>query len=60
LQSLVENCRFREKKEVEHSIVKFINNNMVGNEKDGPKLRLINNSVYRFGFDDGLAIQFDD
>jgi hypothetical protein len=33
---------------------------MSSERKEYPKLRLINNSHYRFGYDIGLAVIFDD
>lgn len=47
------------KDEVLLSLVKFINKRFTPSRPD-LKLRLINNQYYRFGFDRGLALMFDD
>lgn len=52
---MIAKCKFSTRK-VELSLFNFISHRL----NDPPfKLRLINNDYYRFGFDDGIAICFD-
>lgn len=43
-----------------HSLIKYLNKVMSSERKEDPRMRLINNSHYRFGYDVGLAVIFDD
>lgn len=43
-----------------HLLVKFLNNHMLSADSPSIKLRLLNNTFYRLGFDSGLAAIFDD
>lgn len=45
---------------VSPSLIKFLNSQFVSNASNSFKLRLIQNQFYRYGFDNGLAIFFDD
>lgn len=59
MEELIRKCNFS-KEVVPNLLIKYLNNHMVSDEKPFIKLRLINNVYYRFGYDQGLAIIFDD
>lgn len=42
------------------SIIRFLNQDFSCNNSNSFKLRLIKNKYYRFGFDDGLSLFFDE
>lgn len=55
---MLSECKFDSSK-LSPSLVKFLNKQFATNIPNSFKLRLINNQ-YRYGFDNGLAIFFDD
>lgn len=64
LVECLKKCQFQTEDLVAYlSAIKFISLKLTGNELNPDKptrIRLINNSYYRFGYDHGIAIIFDD
>jgi hypothetical protein len=56
---MIQECGFDSSK-VSPSLIKFLNHQLQSNFATSFKLRLIGNQYYRYGFDNGLAIFFDD
>ena len=60
ITKMINECSFKQKGVIHHSLIKYLNKCMSSEKKKLPKLRLINNSYYRYGYDFGLAVIFDD